>query len=279
MPADVEESLAFKENRSDSQNGGGRDALGQMITSELVKFRTTWCCKRYEHDATLCRFAHIDVDKGWLRRNPAKYEYSCTLCPKIVSVNNKESGLDGCYLNACPDGIQCKFAHSKEEVDYHPKNYKTKVCESTKKGSYRTCDMRDICPCLHPSGDSYCSSTPPRPMTRQSARRVNDTQCRIKGHLIGGKHPTLSVGDRYARAGAPMLYLSPAPISAFDKTFHFPGLCSLYRRNCATCYAHDVGSEESKYSNFGDSTPLPVPLPSIENKKITNNFFSLFSVV
>lgn len=280
MPADVEESLAFKENISDTGDGGV-DILGQMTTSELVKFRTTWCCKRYEHDATLCRFAHIDVNKGWLRRNPAQMEYCAIMCPKTNIVNNKSSSIDGCYLNACEDGVQCKFAHSKEEVAYHPKNYKTKVCQSTKKGSHCACDMRDICPYLHTSGHYFCTSTPPRSLTRHIGRRMNDTPCRIKGHLIGGKHPTPSIGSTdvgsYARAGAPMLYLSPAPTSEFDKTLHFPGLCSLYRRNCATHYAHDVASKNTEYSNFGDNWVQTVPLPSIG--KPVENSFSLFGVI
>lgn len=281
MPADVEESLAFKENISSTQCRVVGDTLGQMTTSELGKFRTTWCCKRYEHDATLCRFAHIDLNKGWLRRNTSKFKYSTTMCPKTSIVNDETSSLNGCYINACEDGIKCKFAHSAEEVDYHPKNYKTKVCEWTKKGLCHSCDMRDICPYLHPSNNSFCSLTPPRP-TRHSARRMNDTPCRIKGHLIGGKHPNPSIGSTdvgsYTRAGAPMLYLCPAPNSEFDKTLHFPGLCSLYRRNCATYYAHDTGSKEVKYSNFGDNWAQPASLPSM-GKSAGGGLFSLFGVV
>jgi hypothetical protein len=37
------------------------DARGQMNSNELNKFRTTWCCKRYDHDAKLCRFAQMPM--------------------------------------------------------------------------------------------------------------------------------------------------------------------------------------------------------------------------
>jgi len=278
-PADVEKAFAFKEN-----SGDDNDAMGQMTTSELGQFRTTWCCKRYDHDATLCRFAHIDVNKGWLRRNPSQYEYSTTMCPKTRIVANKTSTLDGCYLNACPDGMRCQLAHSQEEVEYHPKNYKVTVCDSVKKGSCRTCDMRDICPKLHPvSGPHSCSTTtPPRPITRHCGRRSNDTHIRIKGHLISGKHHTPSIGSTdvgsCVRSGAPMLYLGPAPTCDFDKTLYFPGLCALYRRNCATYYAQDVGGDQMEYSNFGAGKEVETNLtePSVA-KSVAGGDFSLFA--
>lgn len=291
VPADVEKSLACKENIQSVQSGVGGDALGQMTTSELKQFRTTWCCKRYDHDATLCRFAHIDVNKGWLRRDPSQIDYSVTLCPKTKILHHKTSNLDGCYVNACADGLCCKLAHSQEEVEYHPKNYKATVCESSRKGSTRTCDMRDICPNLHTGGHSGCctTTTPPRPLARHSGRRnINDTHIRIKGHLISGKYHTPSIGSTdvgsSVRTGAPMLYLGTAPSSEFDKTLHFPGLCSLYRRNCATYYANDVGggSEEMEYSNFGgaiEAKPTNLSLPSVAKSVASKDHFSLFGVV
>jgi len=246
MPSQLDQSLASKENIF-ILNGRKKDALGQLITAELLNFRTKFCCKRYEHDATLCRFAHVDVNKGWLRRNPAEYEYSPILCPQTTTINEEGNVLNGCYVNACKDGVLCKFAHSREEIDYHPKNYKTKECHLIKKGSPCPCDMHDICPNLHPYYPTSCSFIPPKSLMRYGGKRNNHTPYRIKGHLISEKHPS------YIRTGAPMIYLSPAPISEFDKTLHFPGLHSLYRRNCATLYAHDVGSEKTKYSNFGDN--------------------------
>ena len=35
-----------------------------------------------QHDATLCHFAHIELNKGWLCRNTSQFEYSTTMCPK-----------------------------------------------------------------------------------------------------------------------------------------------------------------------------------------------------
>jgi len=81
-----------------------------------------------------------------------------------------------------------------------------------------------------------------------------------------------------------MLYVGPAPASEFDKTLHFPGLCSLYRRNCATYYANDVGggSEEMEYSNFGgaiETKPTNLSLPSVAKSVASKDHFSLFGVM
>jgi len=243
LSSDSEQSLGFKENIFGSTKRK-EDALGQLTTYDLLKFRTKFCCKRYEHDATLCRFAHVDVNKGWLRRDPSKYDYSVEMCPNTHIIHDKNNALNGCYINACKDGVLCKFAHSQEEVDYHPNNYKTEVCEVMKRGSRLCCDMRDICPKVHPYCPPAYSCNPPKSYTRYNGKR-SDIACRIKGHSISGKQPCM-------RPSAPMLYLSPAPVSEFDRTLHFPGLHSLYRQNCATFYAYDMGSEETKYSNFGE---------------------------
>lgn len=105
MTTDVEKSLAFKKKIQSIQSGVGGDALGQMTMSELGQFQTTWCYKRYNHDATPCRFAHIDVNKEWLRRDPSQIDYYVTLCPNTKILNHKISILDWCYVNACAYGL------------------------------------------------------------------------------------------------------------------------------------------------------------------------------
>ncbi|CAE7882149.1 TZF5, partial [Symbiodinium sp. KB8] len=56
-----------------------------------------------------CQYSHDD----WLRRNPSKVAYEPDLCPN---------------LSTCQAGRKCGFAHSQEEVLYHPRRYKTSRC-------------------------------------------------------------------------------------------------------------------------------------------------------
>lgn len=49
-------------------------------------------------------------------------------------------------------------------------------------------------------------------------------------------------------------------------------------RNCATHYAHDTGSKEIEYSNFGDYWEQSASLHSIGNSTEKTSF-SLFGVV
>jgi hypothetical protein len=109
------------------------DARGQMNSNELNKFRTTWCCKRYDHDAKLCRFAqHANANKniGWLRRDPANHDYRDRLCEFITTITNDDSIYKGCFVNTCKRGQLCEFAHPQEEIDYHPLRYKNRKCTS-----------------------------------------------------------------------------------------------------------------------------------------------------
>mmetsp|Transcript_21493 Transcript_21493/g.27102 ORF Transcript_21493/g.27102 Transcript_21493/m.27102 type:complete len:897 (-) Transcript_21493:243-2933(-) len=247
------------------------DVLGQMNVQELSKFRTTWCCKRYDHDHSLCRFAHVDVNKGWLRRNPQTYKYSAQRCPHATIIKSPNSPLKGCHLNTCPLGLQCKYAHSQEEVDYHPSLYKSQVCE-TSKSSCAICQKRDICPKSHPTLPRSPGHSP------KALRHLSRTK---GGHHVGTKHSSSNVtppaGNNCAPGSAPIIYHKPAPSSEFERTLLFPGLQSLYRRNCAMLYAHSLGQRETlqKYSNFGDDWE---DIDGVEEDELANSHsFSLYS--
>jgi len=242
-----------------------------MNVQELSKFRTTWCCKRYDHDHSLCRFAHVDVNKGWLRRNPQTYKYSAQRCPHATIIKSPNSPLKGCHLNTCPLGLQCKYAHSQEEVDYHPSLYKSQVCE-TSKSSCAICQKRDICPKSHPTLPRSPGHSP------KALRHLSRTK---GGHHVGTKHSSSNVtppaGNNCAPGSAPIIYHKPAPSSEFERTLLFPGLQSLYRRNCAMLYAHSLGQRETlqKYSNFGDDWE---DIDGVEEDELANSHsFSLYS--
>jgi len=257
IPTEVSDFLTFKDHVPEPW-AKTVDALGQMNAHELAKFRTSWCCKRYEHNETMCRFGHVDINKGWLRRNPSEYEYSDKMCPHVKIVTDKGSPLYGCCINTCKDGMLCKFAHSKEEIDYHPKQYKTQVCESSST-SYCSCELQDICPFSHPPNRS-----PQRnPGRNHGNKRHQEATNRTKGGH--GTDGTVSV------RGAPVLFLNPAPTSEFEKMFPVPGLAVLYRRNCAANYAHLEG-EEIAYNNFGNDSTYASSTPPDSQRE-----FSIFS--
>lgn len=228
IPSEVTESIDAKEGCVPWAKHA--DILGQMSSSELSKFRTTWCCKRYDHDEHLCRFAHINVNMGWLRRDPSKYQYSEKMCTSVSTVKNGRL-LNGCVVNSCKDAMLCKFAHSAEEALYHPNNYKRSACYPMNSG--QVCPLLDICPYLHPD----------QGIQQLVCRHLKTEPSKQK--LSGSKGSTSAPPK-----SAPILYLNPAPPSAFDKSLSFPGLCTLYRHNCAVNYAYQNGATASIYSLF-----------------------------
>eukprot|EP00557_Chaetoceros_sp_GSL56_P007147 CAMPEP_0176504868 /NCGR_PEP_ID=MMETSP0200_2-20121128/16182_1 /TAXON_ID=947934 /ORGANISM="Chaetoceros sp., Strain GSL56" /LENGTH=1285 /DNA_ID=CAMNT_0017904367 /DNA_START=769 /DNA_END=4626 /DNA_ORIENTATION=- len=269
IPAEVTDCLAFNDSISEPW-GKSADILGQMNSNELAKFRTTWCCKRYEHDVKLCRFAHVTENKGWLRRDPTVYHYTDQLCPQTAIVKSDDSTLNGCHINACKDGLYCRFAHSQEEVDYHPRRYKSKVCESCKGGIgssiCRPCLLLDICPNSHPN----------QPGHNRLNRRRGDSFSRGKPSLKLNTINDTDVGDQNSTpGGSPIIYLTPAPISDFDKAFQFAGLQSLFRRNCTVHYASHCGMKGMKYTLFNNDCGMTDPL--FRPGRGNNGSFSLYS--
>lgn len=82
---------------------------------KLVLFRTKRC-ERLLADGhcnfgNLCDYSH---DNGWLRRNPEKHGYEPRLCAN--------------FRQGCQAGVHCHFAHSLDEVLFHPQLYKTTLC-------------------------------------------------------------------------------------------------------------------------------------------------------
>jgi len=227
------------------------DILGRMDTDELSRFRTTWCAKRYEHDHVQCAFAHVEVNGGWLRRSPAKHSYRAELCPSVVGVADKMISPFSFMLNQCEKGEKCDFAHSNEEIAYHPDRYKRKMCLFTSsKGG--TCPLGDICPNFHTAQNM------PRGKRRASPDRRGHGLHRAsvyKGShgLHAGKAATTVIPE-----GSPMLYVSPAPFSSYENHLGPPGLQSLFRRHSsviAGCVRHGDRCR-CCYSNFGDNTGI-----------------------
>jgi hypothetical protein len=224
------------------------DLLGQMCSEELAKFRSTWCAKRYDHDHDLCGFAHIEVNGGWLRRNPLIYSYKDEMCQFISTAVDETIGPSHFFLNECPKGIHCEYAHSMEEIVYHPNCYKTKVCTSLYSQS-RGCRTGDVCPNLHPPDIT-------KPMRKSEILRSqgNRRHKQDQSNASAKTSPSIPMGS-------PVVYANPAPYSSFDHLLGMPGLQSLFRRQSAVVRAHIRSSGKTKcfYSPFGDEWGISHP--------------------
>ena len=245
------------------------DYFGSMCSNDLARFRTEWCCKRYDHNHAVCRFAHASINEGWLRRDPTKLHYSPKMCPNVTRIDNEALFLGGCQLNACKDGVRCRYAHSQEEINFHPDQYKTLPCESFRK-NILSCESRDVCSHVHPCDHHN---------TRYSRRQM-DWSPRIKSSATAtaAKHHSLSKNANIPEA-APSLYVSPAPESEFENTLVFPGIKSLFRRHCSTIIAHHCGfnQKDCHYSLFGDHWGLPSKAFPINATDSAQYGFSLYS--
>lgn len=244
-----------------SESRGGpmqTDALGMMTDGESAKFRSCWCTKRYDHNRDFCGFAHAEINGGWLRRNPFIHNYKDEMCTYVSKMADKRSSSAGFVVNECPHGVNCDFAHSMEEITYHPKNYKSKPCPSVARQT--GCTMGDVCPHFHPA-ESY------RFPKKADGRGYGARHSKHPQH--GGGHKGAPVP---LPTGSPILYASPAPVSSFEQNFALPGLQNLFRRQCSVVRAHlrTPGGKTCTccYSYFGDDSgvnvdPASRPKPAV----------------
>lgn len=96
---------------------------------QMLNIFRTKPCQRLGRDGVCgwrsqCQFSH---NLEWPRRQPRRYNYSPEVCPNIRLVE----GADGTESieNTCSAGLRCPWAHSKEEVLFHPLIFKTNLCE------------------------------------------------------------------------------------------------------------------------------------------------------
>ena len=219
------------------------DLLGRMSPDELGKFRTTWCMKRYEHDHDLCGFAHIEVNSGWLRRNPMKHFYKKEMCKFITRVGDDVSP-GNFFLNECPHGLKCDYAHSVEEINYHPLSYKCRVCTSIHPRS-GGCRLGDVCPNAHPP-DSNRPFKKSAPDGRSPDKRGKKNFEQAKTNMKSWTSPL--------PFSSPIVYASPAPISKFERQLGMPGLQNLYRRQSEVirAFVKSAGKCRPTHSLFSD---------------------------
>lgn len=273
--------------------------FGVMDDNELCKFRTQWCTKRYDHDPRVCTFAHTKVNQGWLRRNPRIYSYKDEFCPNILSISRPGCFLDGCFFNTCPDGIQCAFSHSLEEMEYHPNRYKhqKQVCPMFLKVSkdggdlFDSCCRDQTCPFIHPivkpphsgaimmhgrsSSDGMSSSG--GGLRYSSGRTLHHPRSpRLQGKTSqDASFPPSFTRETATPTRSPMIYISPAPESMFEKSLALPGLKSLFRQHSAVLYSYmfgGVSSTSQRTSSASSSTQAPVASSDPGNISLYRHF-------
>mmetsp|Transcript_21055 Transcript_21055/g.34832 ORF Transcript_21055/g.34832 Transcript_21055/m.34832 type:complete len:1014 (+) Transcript_21055:814-3855(+) len=229
-----------------TEKGSQQDFFGHMSEKELDMFRTSWCAKRYDHDHELCGFAHLEVNGGWLRRVPSVHMHHAEICPDVISIEDEHTGKTSFRINQCRNGTNCQLAHSREEIIYHPSQYKKRICSAA-----GHCNLGDVCPNYHHPDSPHHVRRPSNEYRTSHQRHLN------RQHHHGHENGSMGHHDRGGSGvplpGAPTLYVSPAPFSSFERHLQMPGLQNLFRRNSAVLQAQQQRPNQvSFYSNFGD---------------------------
>ncbi|KAH7647688.1 3 CCH RNA binding domain involved in RNA metabolism [Cryptosporidium bovis] len=110
-----------------------------LSDSDLCRFRTKPCKRSKQMGCDFgisrCQYSH---NIYWPRRcpfylsNESTIRYIPVLCPDIIIKEDESS------VSHCNRGGGCPFAHSFEEVNYHPLIYKTKLCDQFQRGDCNT---------------------------------------------------------------------------------------------------------------------------------------------
>ncbi|GAW82401.1 D13 protein [Plasmodium gonderi] len=133
-----------------------------LSEEDLSRFRTKQCKRLLNGGCNFgidrCQYSHNEF---WNRRCPfylsdsSFIRYITVMCPDV------ETKSDGSINSLCQRGGECPFAHSSEEILYHPLYYKTKRCEDYKKGSCNTY----YCPFIHGLAETRNPGTYKLPFT------------------------------------------------------------------------------------------------------------------
>ncbi|EKX73902.1 conserved hypothetical protein [Theileria equi strain WA] len=111
-----------------------------LSEEDLERFRTKVCTlassMKCDFGVERCNYSH---NIYWARRCPFYLRDSSILRYVPACCPDVELGEGTTVLrNSCPRGNNCSFAHSLEEVYYHPLVYKTEVCKDYRLGKCKT---------------------------------------------------------------------------------------------------------------------------------------------
>uniref|UniRef100_A0A0G4FM38 C3H1-type domain-containing protein n=1 Tax=Chromera velia CCMP2878 TaxID=1169474 RepID=A0A0G4FM38_9ALVE len=109
-----------------------------LSREDLSRFRSFLCCRVHSEAGCrwedLCKFSHIS-EEPYRRRPPDRFFYVPQLCPIILSGSARRCRMDR----------KCSYAHTVEEIRFHPLMYKQMPCEDHKHQNCR----RGFCPHAH----------------------------------------------------------------------------------------------------------------------------------
>ncbi|CAA9989454.1 zinc finger protein, putative [Plasmodium knowlesi strain H] len=168
-----------------------------LSEEDLSRFRTKQCKRLLNGGCNFgidrCQYSHNEF---WNRRCPfylsdsSFIRYITIMCPDV------ETKSDGSINSLCLRGGECPFAHSAEEILYHPLYYKTKRCEDYKKGSCNTY----YCPFIHGLAETRIPGTYKLPFTNGiSIPNIPNVIIVDKIDITSKTTGNISGGDRYMK--------------------------------------------------------------------------------
>ncbi|CEM19535.1 unnamed protein product [Vitrella brassicaformis CCMP3155] len=118
-----------------------------LSEADLQRFRTQPCRRNKTRDGCgygdrRCQFSH---NTFWVRRCP--FYSSDPKCLRYLPLKCSAVELmeGDSVRNFCKRGGSCPYAHSREEINYHPLYYKTEVCEANQSSECK----EYYCPFVH----------------------------------------------------------------------------------------------------------------------------------
>jgi serine/threonine protein kinase len=200
-------------------------ALPQHLsTDDLVKFRTRFCERFLQFGecnfGCKCQYSH---NMTWRRRSPQKYLYEPRLCDNIISYTADNGCRRHCVVN-CHNGKNCKFAHSREEILYHPVIYKTVLCEDMNCSKY-------YCPFAHSIEELLPTNETPEYIKRclQDVMDIDENDTDLLDDDVMGESDIVLMdnGLRMRKAsgisGSPLLGSNPSPFASSRVHLPVPG--------------------------------------------------------
>jgi hypothetical protein len=131
----------------------------QQVKSALTedffmnRFKTHWCPIGVQHDWQSCVYAHNYQDA----RREVSIGYGPRPCEYWKQWTENKGEVNSLYIQRCPLGLRCPFAHGAKEQLYHPLYYRTVVCRDKSKGKNNkengTCPRKALCAFFHSRPD------------------------------------------------------------------------------------------------------------------------------
>ena len=230
-------------------------ALPSILShDDLNKFRTRLCERLLQQGecsfGSKCQYSH---NLAWRRRSPAKAGYRPSVCPHLHFINDLE-------ILECDDRT-CRYAHSLEEIFYHPDIYKKIPCASLSCSLY-------YCPFSHEISEKF-------PITLSSLglshldldKMLSEISSFQLSHVRSSPFPPLSPAE--LAAADPHVWLAVAPGLLVEATPRVRTLESEISRGIFSFRGERRGVVvKTMYTTFSPEIVL-------EHEKICDQEFSL----